>query len=624
MKDTEAWKHENGDEEMGAEARNTLSGSKKLTKHITQNRAQATKTKNAFSDRSISSDSSIITTNDMNQQAKFTSPKREIGEGRCYEPRSADSEFYSSSETLVLHEESQPSSQEIFPGSQSPPDAPWPSIEENDGLITIPAGISEDEVDVLQNAPAHPPVSKESLEELELTYIQSNVTLRIDINFDHDLHFTPISGDKGEQKKQDAKRYWRSLEIELKIVYLLSLSESYADGNAKPSRSSTQQAPRLLKRFRRRLPLLFQKLKELLVILVPERDQYQINENLDVTLLLQEASHGLLDIVRLARWLDALLTSHCAPMRDMSAHEMAEKIRQGVENGDVQTLVSGIEMLFQILEAMKLDVANHQIRSFRYILIDDTVPFQQELFKSRIRRGSLDAGASRTWYQHGQEQHQHCQVDRQTPRSLPLAVLVHGMLEICLWHGMKLPMTLAYDQKRLKEIRVDIQDLIHLDMCQAVFNMLLHNLSAATSNNLPIHSGSGRQVMDMQTLRNRIMDITDGNPDEVPQIWLQYAEAIAVELNRAAILMRGAPDRFHHRRQRHGNDAAFDPNVRTRASASDSRASSQPSVIEQEAHRHASRFQNMTVLQISHELKSWQQVRAQRYPMASSTRNRKT
>ena len=643
MKDTEAWKKENGDKEMRRDSRKTPNDSKAVNSHITQNAGEATKAKNACSDRSRISDSSI-TTNKMPGHIECKAPQRESRED--YEPRSAESTLYASSETL----DDQFESQEVRPSPcqvsrtlsgetiwepqelsgkvawEPPPlsrdingeplplsrDISLASTEKDDDLITIPACMSNDEVEILQTAPPQPPVTKESLEELELTYIQSNVTLRIDINFDHDLHFTPISGDKGEQKKQDARRYWHSLEIELRIVYLLNSIESDADGNAKRSRSSGQQVPRQLKRFKRRLPLLFQKLKELLVILVPERDQYQINENLDVSLLLQEASHGLLDIVRLARWLDGLLTSHCAPMRDMSAQEMAEKIRKGAENGDVETLVAGIEMLFQILEAMKLDVANHQIRSFRYILIDDTVPFQQEFFRSRIRRGSLDAGASRTWYQHGHEKHQQCQVDRQTPRSFPLAVLVHGMLEICLWHGLKLPATLAYDQKRLKEIRVDIQDFVHLDICLAMFNVLLHDLTVSLSNGVPIHRVSGRQVMDMQTLRNRIMDITDGNPDEVPQIWLQYAEAIAVELNRTALLTLGvatesiSAEKVAQTTRRLIRMFEHEHQHQTRA-----RQVAQE--IEQEAHKHASRFQNMTVLQISHELKSWQQVRAQRY-----------
>ncbi|KAJ9612424.1 Protein SOSEKI 1 [Cladophialophora chaetospira] len=624
MKDTGEWKKGNGDQETGADGRNTLKDPKKIKK--AQYRGQAATTENVRPHRSVSPDSSS-TNNKMPAHLKFSSPKRE--EERHYEPRSTDSAFDESLE--ILDEPPDPDEVRPAPCQESPSLsedtlcwAPSPSEDnhrastgDDHGWFPIPACISDKEVDTLHNATPHPPVTKESLEELELTYIQSNVTLRIDINYDHDLHFTPMSGDKGEQKKREAKRYWLSLEVELRIVYQHSLLPSCAECDARRSLDPGSQGldGRLLplRRFKRRLPVLFKKLKELLVILVPEKDQYQISQYLDVPLLLQEVSHGLLDIVRLAKWLDGLLTSHCAPMRDISAHEMAEMIRQGAENGDVRTLIAGIEMLFQILEAMKLDVANHQIRSFRYLLIEDTVPFQQEFFKSKISRGNVEAEASHDWFRVLHEKHQHCLIDHQTPRSLPLAVLVHGMLEHCLWHDLKLPATLTYDQKRLKEIRVDIQDFIHLDMCLLVFTKLLRDVSGLKGSTSQLPSCSARQVMETHSLlRNRIMDITDGNPDEVPQIWLQYAEAIAIELNRAAFSMQlGSTVSIPAAKV--VETTKLLTRVFEHEHRHQQRAQKLVLAIEKEAHQHARKFQNMSTLAISHDLKNWQQQRAQRY-----------
>ncbi|EXJ63113.1 hypothetical protein A1O7_03558 [Cladophialophora yegresii CBS 114405] len=590
---------------MGKDADNIPDGSSNGLRN-TKYSGPATKAEQLPADRSLSATASYTSTSNMPRPAGCTSPKWVLKEDRHHESRPSDSGYHSSPETRV---EAPQQARQVPDKECTPPpsDPHCAGAEDTENLVAIPPCTSEAEVDALLNASPYPPVTKESLGELELTYIQSNVTLRIDINYDHDLHFTPISGGKGEQKKRDARRYWHSLEVELRIVYQHSLLVSCAKCDERRSPSSDK---RVLEgrppSFRRRLPALFQKLQELLVILVPEKDQDQISQYLDVSLLLQEVSHGLLDIVRLARWLDGLLTSHCAPMRDVSAHEMAEMIRQGAENGDIHILVAGIETLFQILEAMKLDVANHQIRSFRYLLIDDTVAFQQEFFRSRIGHGNLEAQASRKWYDLAVAKHQQCHIDRQTPRSMPLAVLVDGMLELCLWPDPKLPATLAYDQKRLKELRGDIQDFVHLDMCLLVFNQLVRELSGPESQSM-----LERQVAEMHfLLRNRIMDITDGNPEEVSQIWLQHTEAIAVELSRAASLVhlgRAVPipsttvakttwllqqmfvnEHQHHRRARQLVRA-----------------------IEQEAHTHAIRFQNMTTLEISHAQKHWQQVRAQ-------------
>jgi hypothetical protein len=602
MKDTRGWK-ETGDIEMGKDADNIPDGSSNGLRN-TKHSGQATKAEKPSADRSFSATTSFIESN-MARPAGCTSHK---WVQRHDDSPSSISGYQPSSEARVE------APQQVRPAPCEEPTPPpggpcCARTEDTENLTAIPPCTSEAEADALLNASPHPPVTKESLEELELTYIQSNITLRIDINYDHDLHFTPISGSKGEQKKKDARQYWLSLEGELRIVYQHSLLVSCAECDERRSSHSDKRVLEgRLPLFKRRLPALFGKLRELLVILVPEKDQDQISQYLDVSLLLQEVSHGLLDIVRLARWLDVLLTSHCAPMRDVSAHEMAEKIRQGAETGDVQTLVAGIETLFSILEAMKLDVANHQIRSFRYLLIDDTVAFQQDFFRSRIGHGNLEAQASRKWYDLAVARHQPCHVDHQTPRSQPLAVLVHGMLELCLGHDPKLPATLAYDQKRLREIRGDIQDFVHLDMCRLLFNNLLGELSGPETQAI-----SEKQVTEMHCLlRNRIMDITDGNPDEVAQIWLQYTEDIAVELSRAASLVRLGPavpvpasvvakttlllERMFAYERQHQH-----------------RARQLVVAIEQEAHTHARKFQNMTTLEISHAQKHWQQVRAQRY-----------
>ena len=99
---------------------------------------------------------------------------------------------------------------------------------------------------------------------------------------------------------------------------------------------------------------MFDTLRELLENLVPDRDHPQIAENLDTPLLMQQVEKGVLDIVRLSQWIAGLLKSHCAPMRDEWADEMAFKIKEGCANFDMELIVDGLEKP----EAMKQDVAN--------------------------------------------------------------------------------------------------------------------------------------------------------------------------------------------------------------------------------------------------------------------------
>lgn len=196
----------------------------------------------------------------------------------------------------------------------------------------------------LQTATTLPPVTRSTLSELDLNWIMHNVSLRVDVNYDHDLHFMPIQGPSGEQKRQDAKKYWLALAMEFRIY----------QHNLTDCDSCRHMEERVAVTFKRRLPIMFETLRELLETLVPDRDHPKIVENLDTALLMQQVEKGVLDIVRLSQWIADLLKSHCAPMRDESADEMASKIEEGCTKFDMELIVDGLEKLFSFLEAMKL------------------------------------------------------------------------------------------------------------------------------------------------------------------------------------------------------------------------------------------------------------------------------
>ncbi len=499
------------------------------------------------------------------------------------------------------------------PLSEPPLLQPEDKKGERDGVrerIRIPACTTEDDVDALLHATLMPPVTKESLEELDLMWIQSNINLRVDINYDHDLHFMPVSGHKGEQKRQEAKKYWLSLEAELRIVYQHNLLVSCSC--CQEACPSSPVEPRY---FTPRLRQMFLTLKELLAILVPDRDQDQIVQYLDISLLLQEVSHGLLDVVRLARWLCVLLTTHCAPMRDDSAQEMAEQIREGAERGDLHALVTGIEKLFAFLEAMKLDVANHQIRSFRYHLIDDTVAFQQEYFRLRIANEKLNVNRSREWYLDASQKHQQCPTAGQTPRTIALGALVHGLTELCISSDQDIPETLKHDRSRLKTIREEIQDIVHLKISLSVYDTLVHQQPCEARSKDPTSRKltQNRRKETRSLLHNRLMDLTEGNmgPDTfISEVWLRHATPIGVELTRAAfyacrpalpISEKDVAETTALLRER------FDTEERDHAVAREIAG-----LLEKNAHKHAIEFQNMTSLNISQAQKQWHQVQQQK------------
>ena len=219
---------------------------------------------------------------------------------------------------------------------------PSPSPE----AIVIPKalGLSSRDQRLLCKARRQPPVTKKTLSELDLPCIINNINLRMDANFDRDLHFKPdLDGEKGTRKRKDATAYWDSMATEIAIY-----AYHAANPDEEQSRGGSQRT------FEPRLPTMFETLQEVIKTLVPERDHPSVMQNLEVPLLMQQIRKGVLDMVALATWMAALLKTHCAPMRDEWADRMAEQITQGSQSQDPKEIVNGLSTLFAILEAMKL------------------------------------------------------------------------------------------------------------------------------------------------------------------------------------------------------------------------------------------------------------------------------
>jgi hypothetical protein len=202
-----------------------------------------------------------------------------------------------------------------------------------------------------------PPITKQSLSELDIQHIIKNIKLRHDINFDQDLSFRPnLDGMRGQEKGRAMRRYWKALVSELELYARLFQGTPTLKGPADPPRVAHIQHAK------RRIPVLFETIQEVLKSLVPDRDHARVDERLDVPMLMQEIERGVCDLVRLAEWMAQLLKEHCAPMRDVWVDEMVSKIREGVADRSSEGIVCGLNALLGILEAMKLVGSLYMLR----------------------------------------------------------------------------------------------------------------------------------------------------------------------------------------------------------------------------------------------------------------------
>lgn len=302
-----------------------------------------------------------------------------------------------------------------------------------------------------------PPVTKKSLSELDVSKIIHNPKLRHDINFDADLHFRPnLEGEKGRRKQDRSNQFWNALEEQLTefVVDRDTFYLKYGDGSDWC------------------LPTLLEAVKGIMQTLVPQRDRAYLDEGFNVNLLMQQFNRGVADLEKLASWLSSVLKCHCAPMRDDNVDEMYNQLSYGNRNNDMGELVRGMRSLLSVLEAMKLDVANHQIRCLRPLLIEDTAHFEQRYFYKKIAHLKMDVRPSKLWYREACRRYSSLlEVPAKTQAFGDATVFFEALSRLVLpsAEDSTLPNTLEFDAERIHRLRSDMMDIINLEICMKAY-----------------------------------------------------------------------------------------------------------------------------------------------------------
>ncbi|CCH44920.1 hypothetical protein BN7_4489 [Wickerhamomyces ciferrii] len=353
--------------------------------------------------------------------------------------------------------------------------------------------------------PPLPPVNIQSLREIDLAEILKNPQLRHDILFDPQLQFRPnLDGERGRRKKVTYDKYWSTVQFEIEEYYQ---QKTTLDINTS------------------RLPNLFQTLRDILISLLPSKDKQTVIDVLDIELIMQQLAKNSLDLVELAKWLSSIFKSHCAPMRDSWVDEMLMKFVEADEIKSVLKLVEGLRMIFTILEAMKLDVANHQIRILRPVLVETAVEFERDYFLQMIARCKLDISDSIKWFKNFQKQNpvstQNNNHDASIQQKITTTQAILSLLS-CSKMVSEFPSSLAFDHARLIVLRANVRQVVCLQLCIALFKQLAHQ------------SQNSQQITPeiCELLKKEILAlITDENGNVK---WTRNIGAIALQISRHA------------------------------------------------------------------------------------------
>ncbi|GCE99645.1 hypothetical protein ZYGM_000454 [Zygosaccharomyces mellis] len=320
----------------------------------------------------------------------------------------------------------------------------------------------EERIDAIRDHPGPlplPPINLQCLREIDLQEIVKNPQLRHDIIFDPLLQFRPnLDGERGLKKKQLSDKYWKDVENE---VYVYS------------------QRPEAFQYDHTRLVPLFDTLREVLLTIVPQREAHVINNVLDTELNVQELLRGSLIMTNLSEWLAQLFKHHCAPMRDTWVDRMSAKFKEAEQEASLPMLIEGLRLVFQILEAMKLDIANHQIRILRPALLSNSVEFEKQYFQTLMSSDRVDLKSSLIWFNKKFNESVNkgtLQTSRAMPRDI-YKLCIQSVISLLSCRKMvrEYPTSLSFDHARLILLRADIRQIVCLLICRLLFKQLVAN-----------------------------------------------------------------------------------------------------------------------------------------------------
>ncbi|GAA5956171.1 hypothetical protein JCM3765_005480 [Sporobolomyces pararoseus] len=379
----------------------------------------------------------------------------------------------------------------------------------------------------LVTASLSPPISRNTLRELDLQEVMRNAQLRHDVVFDPNLMFRPnFDGERGERKRILAEQYWTAVSREIfdgcRCTTFLHHELLPCICMRNPSSSSRLFVS--ASRLPTRITPLVAELRGILLSLLPATnpssptppstavfgstsDPYtpspiygpreQLIDTLDPSSITQQLANGVLDVAGLARFLGATLKTHCAPMRDDLVDEMI------AVSEEKDGIVTGLRMCFEILELMKLDVANHQLRSLRPYLLQTSVEFERRFFDNLYATGTapLTVPRSRAWIKTAVESLDLKEDDLpKVSKALVNRTVAHGVLDLVfapptpvapsapspsqssLSTLSALPETLQLDSYRLAHFHCDVTDLTIVYMLTLLYQQLASPARPSTSD----------------------------------------------------------------------------------------------------------------------------------------------
>ena len=349
-----------------------------------------------------------------------------------------------------------------------------------------------------------PPINRYTLRDLNYEKIINNIQIRHDILFEPQLEFIANNGENHNRKKKERySKYWNALSKDIdgmiglqksktrprspsgifsSVDTLLGVKYKYDSGEERKSiqpvsrLEDLEQAPFI------RIPIAINEIKEIILELIPysRASQTELTQNIDIELIVQQIEYRAFDFNALMKYIASVLKTHCAPARDSAVNQ----ILVHCENGE---FLKVMQACFEVLESMKLDIANDQLRKIKPHVVASAVKFEWKHFSHQLSRNRINTMHTVEWIRHTAKYSSNDYTDESMCKAFkmrvnstlslpdilecgsnaeqkPEYVLNKAFLDLIVHRKhtsiLKLPETLKYDVQRLNRYHSEIQDLV--------------------------------------------------------------------------------------------------------------------------------------------------------------------
>ncbi|KND03158.1 uncharacterized protein SPPG_09000 [Spizellomyces punctatus DAOM BR117] len=142
-------------------------------------------------------------------------------------------------------------------------------------------------------------------------------------------------------------------------------------------------------KFSHHVPVFIAQIRDALLAMVSENGKFaeNIKEVLDVEHIKQQLDNNAFDFLRCLSYITEKMLQLCAPIRDAAIRSIALS----------SDIVTAFEHILDILEDMKLDLANYRLQALRPILQQQAVEYERTKFDEALIAGAVTLERTAAW-----------------------------------------------------------------------------------------------------------------------------------------------------------------------------------------------------------------------------------